>query len=48
VGRGKIFGIASAAGGRRESMEKVSDAFVMLEKGGLPQVHIQNVTLLRE
>jgi hypothetical protein len=26
-------------------MEKVSDPFVMLEKCGLPQVHIQNITL---
>jgi hypothetical protein len=33
--------------GRHESMEKVSDAFVMLEKCGLPRVHIQNITLSR-
>jgi hypothetical protein len=26
-------------------MGKVGDAFVMLEKCGLPQVHIQNITL---
>jgi hypothetical protein len=32
---------------RRESMETVSDAFVMVEKCGLPRVHIQNITLLR-
>jgi hypothetical protein len=28
-------------------MEKMSDAFVMLEKCSLPQVHIQNITLSR-
>jgi hypothetical protein len=28
-------------------MGKVSDAFVMLEKCGLPQVHMQNITLSR-
>jgi hypothetical protein len=28
-------------------MEKVSVAFVMLEKCGFPQVHIQNITPLR-
>ena len=33
--------------GKRESMEKVSDAFVMVEKCGLPRVHIQNITLSR-
>jgi hypothetical protein len=31
--------------GRRESMGKVSDALLMLEKCGLPQVHIQNTNL---
>jgi hypothetical protein len=45
VGRGKILGIALC--GRCESMEKVSDASVMLEKCGLPRVHIQNMTLSR-
>jgi hypothetical protein len=33
--------------GRRESMEKVSDAFVILEKCDLPRVHIQNITFSR-
>jgi hypothetical protein len=33
--------------GRHESVEKVSDAFVMLEKCGLPWVHIRNITLSR-
>jgi hypothetical protein len=33
--------------GRRENIGKVSDAFVMLEKCGLPQLHIQNITLPR-
>jgi hypothetical protein len=32
--------------GTRESKEKVSDAFVILKKCGLPRVHIQNITLL--
>jgi hypothetical protein len=31
--------------GRDESMGKMSDAFVMLEKCGLPRVRIQNITL---
>jgi hypothetical protein len=33
--------------GRPESVGKVSKAFVMLEKCGLPQVHIQDITLSR-
>jgi hypothetical protein len=33
--------------GRRENIGKVSDAFMMLEKCGLLQLHIQNVTLPR-
>jgi hypothetical protein len=33
--------------GRRESMGKMSDAFVMPGKCGLPRVHIQNITFLR-
>jgi hypothetical protein len=33
--------------GRHENIGKVSDAFVMLEKCGLPQLHIQNITLPR-
>jgi hypothetical protein len=46
VERGKILGIASAVR-QAKVRKKVSDPFVMLEKCGLPWVHIQNITLSR-